>query len=191
VPQLPRQHRFASCFTDVTRVNVSAGVKENHSKAELNLPIKSYRPEQIATLLWQVEVEIVNGKTTPQACKEAEGAGQIYQRWTPSARSPRGEEEPDQARTKHFAVSRLHQGSILRTRRTSIYSLLSVSGQKARAKPYAAAHRKFGIFNQQGNSIPVVHSLLGTYSRRNIARRKQNDKSVNSQSRSKWNFRDR
>ena len=32
-------------------------------------------------LLRQIEVEIANGKTTPQACKEAEIAQQTYYRW--------------------------------------------------------------------------------------------------------------
>jgi hypothetical protein len=38
------------------------------------MSIKRYKPEQIETYLRQIEVEIANGKTTPQACKEAEGA---------------------------------------------------------------------------------------------------------------------
>ena len=33
------------------------------------------------TLLRQIEVEIANGKTTPQACKEAEITVQTYYRW--------------------------------------------------------------------------------------------------------------
>ena len=36
------------------------------------MPMRKYKPEQIVTLLRQVEVELANGKTTPQACKEAE-----------------------------------------------------------------------------------------------------------------------
>ena len=36
------------------------------------MPMKKYKPEQIVTLLRQVEVGIANGKTTPQACKEAD-----------------------------------------------------------------------------------------------------------------------
>jgi len=32
-------------------------------------------------LLWQIEVTIANGKTTPQACKEAGIAEQSYYRW--------------------------------------------------------------------------------------------------------------
>ena len=36
------------------------------------MSIKGYKPEQIVTLLRQIEVEIANGKTTPQACKEAQ-----------------------------------------------------------------------------------------------------------------------
>ena len=30
---------------------------------------KKYKPEQIVHLLRQIEVEIANGKTTPQACR--------------------------------------------------------------------------------------------------------------------------
>jgi len=40
-----------------------------------------YKAEQIVTLLRQIEVEIANGKTTPQACKEAEITVQTYYRW--------------------------------------------------------------------------------------------------------------
>lgn len=42
---------------------------------------KRYKPEQIVTLLRQIEVEIANGKTTPQACQEAEITVQTYYRW--------------------------------------------------------------------------------------------------------------
>ena len=45
------------------------------------MPIKRYKPEQIVTLLRQIEVEIANGKTTPQACKEAEITVQTFYRW--------------------------------------------------------------------------------------------------------------
>lgn len=45
------------------------------------MPMKRYKPEQIVALLRQIEVEIANGKTTPQACKEAEIAQQTYYRW--------------------------------------------------------------------------------------------------------------
>jgi transposase len=43
--------------------------------------MKRYKPEQIVTLLRQIEVEVANGKTTPQACKEAEITIQTYYRW--------------------------------------------------------------------------------------------------------------
>jgi putative transposase len=42
---------------------------------------KRYKPEQIVNLLRQVEVEIANGKTTPQACRDAEITAQTYYRW--------------------------------------------------------------------------------------------------------------
>jgi putative transposase len=45
------------------------------------MPMKKHRPEQIVALLRQIEVEIANGKSTPQACKEAEVTQQTYYRW--------------------------------------------------------------------------------------------------------------
>ena len=42
---------------------------------------KKYKPEQIVNLLRQVEVEIAKGKTTPQACRDAEITVQTYYRW--------------------------------------------------------------------------------------------------------------
>ena len=45
------------------------------------MPMKRYKPEQIVTLLRQIEVEIANGKTTPHACKEAQITVQTYYRW--------------------------------------------------------------------------------------------------------------
>ena len=45
------------------------------------MPMERYKPEQIVTLLRQIEVAVANGKTTPQACKEAEVSSQTYYRW--------------------------------------------------------------------------------------------------------------
>jgi putative transposase len=45
------------------------------------MPTKRYKPEQIVNLLRQVEVEIANGKTTPQACRDAAITVQTYYRW--------------------------------------------------------------------------------------------------------------
>jgi len=42
---------------------------------------KRYKPEQIVNLLRQVQVAIANGKTTPQAAREAEITEQTYYRW--------------------------------------------------------------------------------------------------------------
>ena len=42
---------------------------------------KRFKPEQIVNLLRQVEVEIANGKTTPQACRDAQITAQTYYRW--------------------------------------------------------------------------------------------------------------
>jgi len=45
------------------------------------MPMVRYKPEQIVTLLRQMEVAVANGKTTPQACKEAQITAQTYYRW--------------------------------------------------------------------------------------------------------------
>ena len=42
---------------------------------------KKYKPEQIVNLLRQIEVEVANGKTTPQACRDAQITAQAYYRW--------------------------------------------------------------------------------------------------------------
>lgn len=42
---------------------------------------KKHTAEQIVNLLRQVEVGVANGKTLPQACREAEIVGQTYLRW--------------------------------------------------------------------------------------------------------------
>ena len=35
------------------------------------MPMQRYKPEQVVTMLRQIEVAVANGKATPQACKEA------------------------------------------------------------------------------------------------------------------------
>jgi putative transposase len=55
---------------------------------------KAHSPEQVVNLLRQIEVAIANGKTTPQACKEAGIVEQSYYRW----RKEYGGLQVDQAR---------------------------------------------------------------------------------------------
>ena len=45
------------------------------------MSIKKYKPEQIVAVLRQIEVEMANGKTAPQSCKEAGIHTQTYYRW--------------------------------------------------------------------------------------------------------------
>ena len=45
------------------------------------MPMQRYKPEQIVTVLRQIEVAVANGKSTPQACKEAGITVQTYYRW--------------------------------------------------------------------------------------------------------------
>ena len=42
---------------------------------------KRYKPEQVVNILRQIEVEIANGKTTLQACQDAQITVQTYYRW--------------------------------------------------------------------------------------------------------------
>ena len=42
---------------------------------------KRYQPEQVVNLLRQIEVAVASGKTTAQACKEAEIVERTYFRW--------------------------------------------------------------------------------------------------------------
>ena len=55
---------------------------------------KRYKAEQIVTLLRQIEVEIANGKTIPQACREAQITAPTYYRW----RKEYGGLKPSQAK---------------------------------------------------------------------------------------------
>jgi putative transposase len=56
-------------------------MRENPLGGKAVMPMKRYKPEQIVTMLRQIEVGIANGKTTPQACKEAEITVQTFYRW--------------------------------------------------------------------------------------------------------------
>ena len=45
------------------------------------MSVQKNKPEQIITVLRQIEVQIANGKKVPQACKEAGIHTQTYYRW--------------------------------------------------------------------------------------------------------------
>jgi putative transposase len=42
---------------------------------------KKYQPEQVVSLLRQIEVAVANGKTTPVACRDNGITEQTYYRW--------------------------------------------------------------------------------------------------------------
>ncbi len=66
---------------DVTGQFCAKWNEREHLEEKRVMPIKRYKPEQIVTMLRQIEVSIANGKTTPQACKEAEITIQTFYRW--------------------------------------------------------------------------------------------------------------
>jgi putative transposase len=45
------------------------------------MPNQRYKPEQIVNLLRKIEVEMANGKKTPQAAREVGITEQTYYRW--------------------------------------------------------------------------------------------------------------
>jgi len=45
------------------------------------MPKQKYKAEQIVNLLRKIEVEVANGKTTPEAAREVGITGQPYYRW--------------------------------------------------------------------------------------------------------------
>jgi putative transposase len=55
--------------------------RESHRGGHIEMPMQRYKPEQIVTVLRQIEVAVANGKSTPQACKEAGITVQTYYRW--------------------------------------------------------------------------------------------------------------
>jgi putative transposase len=55
---------------------------------------KKHTPEQIVSLLRQIEVAVANGRTTPVACRESGITEQTYYRW----RKEYGGLQVDQAR---------------------------------------------------------------------------------------------
>jgi len=61
-------------------------MRENSLGGRLVMPMKRYKPEQIVALLRQIEVEIANGKPTPQAFRH----GRSNQKPRPSKTEGRG-----------------------------------------------------------------------------------------------------
>ena len=70
---------------------------------------KKHTAEQIVNLLRQVEVGVANGKTLPQACKEAEIVEQTYYRW----RKEYGGLKVDQALSRGTQIPGLCPGGSL------------------------------------------------------------------------------
>jgi putative transposase len=56
-------------------------VIEDHAQEGAGMPTKKYKPEQIVSLLRQIEVAVANGKSTPQGCRDAGISEQSYYRW--------------------------------------------------------------------------------------------------------------
>jgi hypothetical protein len=56
-------------------------MRENSLWRNAGMPMKRNKSEQIVTLLPQIEMETANGKTTPQACRDAQITVQTFYRW--------------------------------------------------------------------------------------------------------------
>jgi hypothetical protein len=75
-------NKFASeIASDLTGISCTSRSEREFTLEGSRYADQEIQPEQIVTLLRQVEVGLANGKTTPQACKEAEITAQTYCRW--------------------------------------------------------------------------------------------------------------
>ena len=72
---------LTSKFSTWPRLFVPARVKENSLWREAGTLMKIYMAEQIVTLLRQIELEIADEKSTPQACRDTAVTVQTYDRW--------------------------------------------------------------------------------------------------------------
>jgi putative transposase len=98
------------------------------------MPMRRFKPEQIVTLLRQIEVEIANGKTTPQACRDAQITVQTFYRW----RKEYGGLKLDQAKRlkdlekENSKLKRLEQQACIHSLRTVALNEASQMGIKPR-----------------------------------------------------------
>src|SRR5687767_5130152 len=56
-------------------------MREYSRRRKSVMPMKRYKPEEIVARLRQIEVGMANGRSAPQACKEAGINTQTYYRW--------------------------------------------------------------------------------------------------------------
>lgn len=56
----------------MTGVYCFSGSEIEFTQRQVGMPMKKYMWERIVSLLRQIEVELANGKTTPQACNEVQ-----------------------------------------------------------------------------------------------------------------------
>lgn len=71
------------------------------------MPMKRYKPGQIVSLRRQIEVEIANGKTTQQACKEAEITVQTFHSLAERVRWPEAGSSQASGATITYHMNRL------------------------------------------------------------------------------------
>ena len=65
----PHQHLVEGDLTG--DFYTSQSERESHQRGKRAMSIQKYKPEQIVTVLRQIEVQMANEKTAPQACPEA------------------------------------------------------------------------------------------------------------------------
>lgn len=77
----PRQGEDALVVMECPAIFVPVELRETGMRGALNGTRKKNTPEQIVSLLRQVEVAVASGKMTAQASKEAAITEQTYYRW--------------------------------------------------------------------------------------------------------------
>ena len=118
----PTMKANGQVYTGLTGTFYTSGnEREPLERKESDMTKKRHTPEQIVTLLRQVEVAVANGKGTPQACKEAAITEQTYYRWRKEygglklAQAKRLKElEKENSRLKHVVAELSLEKQILR-----------------------------------------------------------------------------
>jgi len=77
MPQRPGARRVGDLTGDFCASEMETGKQKGVRK----MPKKTFTPEQIVGKLRQIEVLVSQGKTVPQACKEAGIVDQTFYRW--------------------------------------------------------------------------------------------------------------
>jgi hypothetical protein len=112
---------------------------------------KRYQPEQVVNLLRQIEVAVADGKSTTEACKEAEIVEQMYLRWR-----------------KEYGGLQVDQAKRLKERRWSSSKVIGALADVMVVKGVREHIRSDNVLTQEGKAgekrrfLSIPHGMLLT-----------------------------